>query len=54
MDYYSVTMSNVTLLDCIEDYCYRGNRTLLNDGKIDGFVNEGFDEKDREFYKTFI
>lgn len=54
MDYYSITMSNITLLDCIEDYWYRGNRPIICDGKIEGFVNDGNSDIDRHFYKKYL
>ena len=38
MDYYSITMNNITILDCVEDYCYRGNRPIISDGKIEGLL----------------
>ena len=54
MDYYSITMNNITILDCVEDYCYRGNRPIISDGKIEGFVNEGNNDIDRHFYKKYL
>lgn len=54
MDYYSITMNNITILDCVEDYCYRGNRPIISDGKIEGFVNEGNSYIDRHFYKKYL
>ena len=38
MDYYSITMNNITILDC----------------KIEGFVNEGNNDIDRHFYKKYL
>ena len=51
MDYYSITMNNITILDCVEDYC---NRPIISDGKIEGFVNEGNNDIDRHFYKKYL
>lgn len=54
MDYYSIVMDNVTLEDCMQDYCWRGNRTIINDGKVKGFINEGNNDFDTFLYKKLL
>ena len=33
-------LENVTIQDCIDMYVMKGKVTIINDGKVEGFVSE--------------
>lgn len=44
MDYEQVIeLDNVTIDDCVDGYKYRGRRTIIEGGRVVGFVDEGAD-----------
>lgn len=51
MDYSKIIeLDNVTKGDCIDAYRYKGLRTVINDGRVVNFVDEGMEDVDSAYY----